>query len=50
MRKCKYQYRDFFLILGNSCYSAVEMNLMSIHEDVGLILGLTQWFGDLVLL
>ena len=28
----------------------VETNPSSIHEDAGLILGLTQWFGDLALL
>ena len=37
-------------ILGGSCCGSVVMNLTRIHEDSGLILGLTQWVKDLVLL
>ena len=33
---------------SSHCGSA-EMNLTSIHEDTGLIPGLDQWVGDLVL-
>ena len=33
-------------IPGNSPRGAVEMNLIGIHEDVGLIPGITQWVGD----
>ena len=43
---------SFFLSLKfwSSHCGAVEINLTSIHEDVGLIPGLAQWVKDLVLL
>ena len=33
----------------SSCCGSEVMNLTSIHEDVGLIPGLTQWVKNLVL-
>ena len=34
---------------GSSCCGSVVMNPTSIHEDMGLIPGLTQWIKDLAL-
>ena len=36
--------------LWSSCCGAAETNPTSVHEDEGLIPGLAQWVGDLVLL
>ena len=35
--------------LGSSCRGSTVMNPTSIHEDAGLIPGLTQWVKDLAL-
>ena len=35
---------------GSSRRGSVEMNLTKIHENTGLVPGLTQWARDLVLL
>ena len=33
----------------SSCHGSAVMNLTSVHEDMGLIPGLTQWVQDLAL-
>ena len=38
------------LIMWSSCQGSGVMNLTSIREDMGSILGLTQWIKDLALL
>ena len=35
--------------MGSSCHGSMVMNPTSIHEDTGLICGLTQWVKDLAL-
>ena len=35
--------------LGSSHHGLVETNLTNIHEDAGLIPGLSQWVKDLAL-
>ena len=37
------------VVLWGSCCGAVEMNPARIHEDVGLIPGISQWIRDLAL-
>ena len=42
--------KKFKKIHVRSCCGSAIMNLTSIHEDSGLVLGLTQWVKDPVLL
>ena len=44
LKCCHHIHLDIFRI-----NAVVEMNLTRIHEDVGLILGLTQWVKELAL-
>ena len=46
--RCKLFYLEW-ISNGSSHRGAVEMNLTSVHEDTGLIPGLTPWVKDLVL-
>ena len=48
MAECIYStiILDFKEYMWISLYGTVEMNLTIIHEDVGLIPGLTQWVKD----
>ena len=46
---CDYFYYLKILLLGVAVVAQQVKNLTSIHEDVGLIPGLTHWVKDLAL-
>ena len=37
------------IIFGSFCHGLLVMNQTIVHEDVGLIAGLTQWIKDTAL-